>query len=85
VLVIKRRVPAIHQTRIDEMNEFGRLLPLICKALSHTLTKINEYVFQMAEGEGYNHVHFHIITRLPDWLEELRGVEVISGIGNTAK
>jgi diadenosine tetraphosphate (Ap4A) HIT family hydrolase len=85
VLVLKRHAEAIHQMRVDELNEFGRLLLLICQALHQTLHTEKEYVIQLAESEGFNHVHFHIIARLPDWPDELGGTEVFSGIGDEVK
>ena len=81
VVVLNRHCSALHQLTSEEFEEFIRLLQLLCQALYDVLKTEKEYVIQLAEGEGFNHVHFHVIARLPEWPESLRGRRVFSGAG----
>ena len=82
VVVLNRHCRALHDLTTEEIQEFGRLLPLICQALHKILQTESEYVVQFAEGEGYHHVHFHVIARLPQWPDTLKGRRVFSVVGN---
>lgn len=81
VVVLKRHCRAIHDLTAEETLEFGRLLPIICQALHEVLKTESEYVVQFAEGEGFHHVHFHMIARMPQWPESLRGRRVFDWMG----
>jgi diadenosine tetraphosphate (Ap4A) HIT family hydrolase len=81
VLVLNRHCKALHDLTSEEFAAVGRLLPLACQALHETLHTEKEYVLQLAEGQGFHHVHFHIIARLPEWPETLRGPRVFAGLG----
>jgi HAD superfamily hydrolase (TIGR01662 family) len=83
VLVPRRHARALHDLTPAESAEFGRLLPLVCQALHHLLGTENEYVLQFAEG--VKHVHFHVVARLPDWPENLKGPDVFNGFGSTVE
>lgn len=82
VMVLKRHCRALHQLTSEETVEFTQLIPLLCQSLHKILNTDKEYIMQFAEGEGFNHVHFHIIARLPDWPTALKGPQVFSGLGN---
>ena len=81
VIVLNRHCGALHELTAEEFAEFGRLLPVVCRALHEILDTDKEYVLQLAEGKGFHHVHFHVIARLPDWPAELKGPGVFSGLG----
>jgi HAD superfamily hydrolase (TIGR01662 family) len=81
VLVLRRHALSLHELTPAEAAEFGRLLPLACQALHLTLQTEKEYVMQFAEKEGFGHVHFHVIARLPNWPDGLKGPAVFSGLG----
>jgi diadenosine tetraphosphate (Ap4A) HIT family hydrolase len=82
VIVLNRHCSALHQLNAEEFLALGQLLPLVCQALHDTLNTKKEYVVQFAEGEPFDHVHFHVIARLPDWPASLEGPRVFSGLGN---
>ena len=82
VVVLNRHCSALHQLTEEEFTELGQLLRLLCQALHEILQTEKEYVMQFAEGEGFNHVHFHVVARLPVWPESLRGPRVFSGAGD---
>lgn len=81
VLVLRRHARALHHLTPAESAEFGRLLPLICQSLHHLLQTEHEYVLQFAEAKEFHHVHVHVIARLPNWPESLKGPAVFSGFG----
>jgi diadenosine tetraphosphate (Ap4A) HIT family hydrolase len=85
VLTVKRHCRAIHDLKKVEAEELGKLLPLVCQALHAVMKTECEYVMQLAEGEGFHHVHFHVIARMPDWPDELRGRRVFDGVGTDIK
>jgi diadenosine tetraphosphate (Ap4A) HIT family hydrolase len=76
VLVLKRHCGALHELQPHEFAEFGQLLPATVRALNEILGTEKEYVMQFAEGDGFHHVHFHVIARLPDWPDSLKGPRV---------
>lgn len=63
ILLPNRHVEALHELNSKEMNEFGQIFPKIPKALYKISKCEKEYALQLAEGKGFNHVHFHIIAK----------------------
>ena len=82
VIVLNRHCSALHELTEEEFEELSHLLRLACQALHQVLDTEKEYVMQFAEGEGFNHVHVHVIARLPDWPPELKGPRIFSGLGS---
>ncbi len=76
VIVLKRHCEAIHDLRPKELEEFSRLMPLTCQALHAVLGTEKEYVAQFAEGMNFNHVHFHVIARMPEWRDKWKGPKI---------
>jgi diadenosine tetraphosphate (Ap4A) HIT family hydrolase len=81
VVILGRHYGALHELTKGEWEDLCQLLPKLCQGLHKALGTEKEYVIQFAEGEGFNHVHFHVIARLPDWPDDLRGRRVFSGLG----
>ncbi|MDO8390555.1 MAG: HIT family protein [Actinomycetota bacterium] len=80
VLVLRRHARAVHELTDDEALALGTWLPKLCSAL-HTATGCaSEYVAQFAEGDGFQHVHFHLVARMPDWPTDLRGLAVFNAL-----
>jgi diadenosine tetraphosphate (Ap4A) HIT family hydrolase len=78
VLVLRRHARALHELTDDEAVALGRWLPALTRAL-HTATGCElEYVMQFAEGEGFQHVHVHLVARAHDWPAEFKGPRVFS-------
>jgi diadenosine tetraphosphate (Ap4A) HIT family hydrolase len=63
VLLPNRHVESLHELTSLEMKEFGIIFSKISKSLHNLLRNEKEYVFQLAEGKGFNHVHFHIVAK----------------------
>ena len=83
VVVLNRHCSALHELTEEEFTELSQLLRLLCQALHEILNTEKEYVMQFAEGEGFNHVHFHVVARLPVWPESLKGPGVFEGVDET--
>lgn len=85
VLVPKRHCEAIHDLSLAELDEFGRLLGLCSQALQSVLGAKKEYLMQFAEQQGFHHVHFHLVARMPEWPENLTGPLVMSALGDKVR
>ena len=81
VLVLRRHARALHELTTAEADALGHWLPRLATAL-HAVTGCElEYVMQFAEGDGFHHVHFHVVARAPDWPADLRGRRVFAALG----
>ena len=63
VLLPRRHVVAIHDLTGEEAAELGPLLQRVSVALRDELSCEKTYVIQLAEAEGFSHVHFHVVPR----------------------
>jgi diadenosine tetraphosphate (Ap4A) HIT family hydrolase len=57
----------------DEAGVFGWLVPALSRALEAELKVPKAYVLFLAEQEGFDHVHVHVIARPPEYA---RGIQV---------
>ncbi len=85
VVVLRRHRRALHDLLLEEWQDLATLLPLLCRALHQTLGTEKEYILQFAEHPRAQHVHFHVIARLPDWPDDLWGPAVFNGLGDKAQ
>ncbi len=80
VLVLRRHARTIHDLTDAESASLGHWLPTIARALHQMTGSELEYVMQFAEGDGFHHVHFHIIARAADWPDAFRGSRVFAAM-----
>jgi diadenosine tetraphosphate (Ap4A) HIT family hydrolase len=81
VLLPRRHVTAIAELTDAEAAALGDWQVRLSRTL-HTVTGCAKtYVVQFAEAEGFGHVHFHIIPRMRDLPEQLRGPKVFTLLG----
>jgi diadenosine tetraphosphate (Ap4A) HIT family hydrolase len=76
VLVPRRHVTAVADLRDVEAAALGGWQVRVSRALHAVLGCTKTYVAQFAEAEGFHHVHFHLIPRMPDLPAELRGPRI---------
>ncbi|MDQ1022997.1 diadenosine tetraphosphate (Ap4A) HIT family hydrolase [Streptomyces umbrinus] len=76
VLVPRRHVTAIHELTDTEGETLGMWQVRLSRALHDVTGCVKTYVAQFAEVEGFAHVHFHIIPRMSDLPQKLRGPSV---------
>jgi len=79
-------VPTVHVIAIADLTdaaaaELGPLLRDVSAALHEVVGCVKTYVIQLAEAEGFSHVHFHVIPRLADQPAELRGPRIFAMLG----
>jgi diadenosine tetraphosphate (Ap4A) HIT family hydrolase len=85
VAVLKRHVEALHKLTADEFAELGVIQARATKLLFDALDCEKEYVMCLAEGEGFRHIHFHIIPKPRDLPEELKATRIFAMIKVTAE
>ena len=73
VLLPRRHVVAIHDLTGEEAAELGPLLRRVSVALRDELSCDKTYVIQLAEAEGFSHVHFHVVPRSAELPTDRRG------------
>ena len=76
VVVARRHMEAIDELTQAEALELGLLLRKVSIALKQITNCTKTYVMQFAESEGYEHVHFHVVARMPDLPEEHQSVRI---------
>ncbi|HJP29936.1 MAG TPA: hypothetical protein QGF95_05210 [Candidatus Latescibacteria bacterium] len=72
----------MHDLITEEMVEYGSLLHHVTAGLHGILQSKKEYVMQFAEGQGFQHVHFHVVSVAHDSPPELNGPAVFSALGD---
>ena len=81
VLVARRHIAAVDEMTEDEAIEMGKLVRRISAALKAETGCLKTYVVQFAEASGHQHVHFHIIPRMPDQPAEVKGTRIFKYLG----
>ncbi|MEU6390981.1 HIT family protein [Streptomyces sp. NPDC046939] len=76
VLLPRRHVTAVHDLTDAEAATLGSWQVRVSRALRDVTGCAKTYVAQFAEAEGFAHVHFHIIPRMPDLASTQRGPRV---------
>ena len=81
VALPRRHVTAIAELGPAEAAELGPLLANLSRALGVVTGCVKTYVLQLAEAEGFSHVHFHVVPRAADVPDDIRGLRVFSVLG----
>jgi diadenosine tetraphosphate (Ap4A) HIT family hydrolase len=79
-------VPTVHVTALADLEhaaaaELGTVLRDVSEALHAVVGCVKTYVVLFAEAEGFGHVHFHVIPRMADQPDELRGPRIFQMLG----
>ena len=82
VLLPTSHVTAIAELEPAAMADLGPLLRDLSIALRDETGCVKTYVMQFAEAEGFAHVHFHLVPRMPDQPVEHRGPKVFAHLGH---
>lgn len=81
VLLPTRHVVALDQLTEDEVVELGPILRELTAALRVVVGCQKTYVMLFAEAEGFEHLHFHVVPKMPDQPETLRGPRIFGMLG----
>lgn len=75
VIVLKRHTDKLHELTIEEWRELRDINFKIIKILHRLLETEKEYSCCYAEGEGFKHIHFHIVPKGKDYIPEYKGAK----------
>lgn len=73
VLLPRRHVTTVAGLTDAEAAALGSWQVRLSRALQEVTGCDKTYVVQFAEAEGFDHVHFHVVPRMPDLPEDHRG------------
>jgi diadenosine tetraphosphate (Ap4A) HIT family hydrolase len=84
VILPKRHIEALHELRKEEFQELAeieyKLVQVMC--LDSAIQK--EYLMCFAEGEGFHHVHMHVVPRPIDLPADLKGPHIFGLLAEDA-
>lgn len=74
-------LPNRHVTRLAEVSaeaalELGGLLRRLDAALAEVTGCVKTYLMQFAEAEGFEHLHVHVVPRMAEQPDDVRGPRV---------
>ena len=81
VLIPRRHVTSIADLDVAEAASLGHWQVRLSRALHTALGCTKTYVAQFAEADGFSHVHFHVVPRMPDLPADLRGPRIFALLG----
>lgn len=79
-----RHVESLTELNVNEAAVLGTLLRGASIALTAVTGCLKTYVMLFAEADGFAHLHFHIVPRMPDQPDEFRGPKVFGYLKQTA-
>jgi diadenosine tetraphosphate (Ap4A) HIT family hydrolase len=77
VLVLRRHARSVGELTSDEAGVFGWLVPALSRALEAELKVPKAYVLFLAEQEGFDHLHVHVVARPPEYARGIRVFQLI--------
>lgn len=83
ILTPLRHVESMTELRVEEADELGGLLRGASLALEAVTGCVKTYVMLFAEAEGFAHLHLHVVPRMADQPDELRGPKIFGYLAKT--
>ena len=77
VLVLRRHARSVGDLTAPEADVFGWLVPGLSRALEAELQVPKAYVLFLAEQEGFDHLHVHVIARPPEYARGMKVFQLI--------
>jgi len=78
VIVLKRHCEKLHQLSSDEWLELSTLQQRCCKVLKTVFKSSKEYTMCFAEGQGFKHIHFHVVPKHSGFDKENSGAKAFN-------
>ena len=78
VILPKRHIEAMHELSLPEMQELAEIQYRLLQVMHQDPTIQKEYMMQFAEGEGFQHVHIHLVPKPDDLPDEHKGPRVFA-------
>jgi diadenosine tetraphosphate (Ap4A) HIT family hydrolase len=73
VILPKRHIEALHELLPEEFQELAEIEYKLVQVMHTDSAVQKEYLMCFAEGEGFQHVHFHIVPKPDDLTDDLKG------------
>ena len=81
VLVPLRHVESFAELSDHEATTLATLARITSRALAETVGCSKTYVMILGEEKGFAHLHAHIVPRMPDLPDDLKGTKVVRLLG----
>jgi diadenosine tetraphosphate (Ap4A) HIT family hydrolase len=78
VILPKRHIEALHELTKEEFQELAEIEYKLVQVMHADAVVQKEYLMCFAEGEGFHHVHFHVVPKPIDLPAELKGPRVFA-------
>jgi diadenosine tetraphosphate (Ap4A) HIT family hydrolase len=78
VAVPRRHLLSLDELEPEEATELGPLLTDLTRGLRQVTGCVKTYVMLLAEAEGYEHLHIHVVPRMSDQPAEERGPRIFA-------
>ena len=82
VLIPTRHVTSLAELTTAESEAMGLLMHRASVALTAVTGCSKTYLMLFAEAEGFGHLHVHIVPRMPDFTNEVKGPKVFAFLGD---
>ena len=76
VILPKRHVEALHELTREEFQELAEIQYKLVQVIGSDSSIQKEYLMCIAEGEGFHHIHFHVVPK--DLPAHLKGPRIFA-------
>lgn len=76
VILPKRHIEALHELSREEFQELAEIQYKLVQVMHMDGAVQKEYMMCFAEGEGFSHVHIHLVPKSYDLPAELKGPRI---------
>jgi diadenosine tetraphosphate (Ap4A) HIT family hydrolase len=78
VILPKRHIEALHELTREEFQELAEIEYRLVQVMHTDSAVLKEYMMCFAEGQGFAHVHIHVVPRPVDLPAEIKGPRVFA-------
>lgn len=78
VILPKRHIEALHELTREEFLELAEIEYRLVQVMHVDSSIQKEYLMCFAEGQGFHHVHIHVVPRPVDLPAELKGPRIFA-------
>jgi diadenosine tetraphosphate (Ap4A) HIT family hydrolase len=85
VILAKRHIEALHELSREEFQELAEIEYRLVQVMSTDISVQKEYMMCFAEGEGFQHVHIHVVPKPIDLPDEVKGPRIFARLDISAE
>jgi len=78
VILPKRHIEALHELSREEFRELAEIQYKLVQVMHMDSAVQKEYMMCFAEGEGFSHVHIHLVPKPANLPAELKGPRIFA-------